>query len=132
MERNQNCRHAQDEMCSCITGMSTVKQLVFFASNIRGVSWELDYATLASPGSVRLCIAGTCGECGKRLCCCILDDISKTGNSLLESVYAYIDTYDKLGGLRTDRQKFDADFLCLFHKQDWNLVRRWLETGSIV
>ena len=127
MKENQNCGHEQDEMCACIRDMSTANQMIHTAGNIRDVSWELDYETLEAPERVRLCIVGSCGKCGKRLCYGLHIGNEMTGETLIESVYTYIVLFHKLIGLKLPGEQFDADFCCLFHELDHPIVKAWME-----
>lgn len=126
-ERRKSCGHEQDRMCGCIADMSTANQLIFIAGNIRDVQWELDYATLAEPEEMRLCIVGICGKCGDRLCYGIFLGGEATGDKLIESIYTYLALFHKLDGLQIDAGRFEDKFLRLFHEQDRPDVEKWLK-----
>ena len=132
MEEIRNCGHEQDEMCSCIRNTNVARQLVFFAGNIRFVSWEFDYGTLEEPENVRLCIVGNCGKCGGRLCYGLRVGGEFCGEALIESVYDYLNLFHKLDGLSLDRQTFDAGFLRLFHDADHAAAQAWLNKRQSV
>ncbi|MBQ9648193.1 MAG: hypothetical protein IJV43_07545 [Oscillospiraceae bacterium] len=127
MENNMNCGHEQDRMCTCIGGMNTARKLIHIAGNIRDVDWELDYGTLTKPGSVRLCIVGVCVQCGERLCYGLRVGEEKAGEELVESLYTYLDLFHRFDGLQLTRERFDRDFLLLFHEQDRPVVQTWLD-----
>lgn len=132
MENNMNCGHEQDKMCICISGMNTARQFIHIAGNIRNVIWELDYDTLTLPGSVRLCFVGVCARCGERLCYGLRVGEEKTGDDLIESIYTYLDLFHRLDGLQIPRERFDGDFLLLFHEQDRPQVEKWLSMRESV
>jgi len=132
MENSMNCGHEQDKMCTCISGMSTARQLIFIAGNIRNVRWELDYATLAEPGDIRLCIVGDCEKCGDRLCYGIFIGDEATGEGMVESIYTYLALFHKLDGLQMNAKQFNEKFLGLFHKQDRSQVEKWLSARKSV
>ena len=127
MSKFVKCDHERDEMCMCISRMNTAQQLVFIAGNIRDVSWELDYATLAEPVEIRLCIVGICEKCGSRLCYGLFVGSETPVEKWVESVYTYITLFHKLEGQQMDARELDEKFLRLFHEQDRPAVTAWMK-----
>ena len=121
MCRQLNCSHKGERMCSCVEldPSKRAEITAHFLKNLTGMKLELSYNTLSAPAPYRLCVTGTCGTCGGRLCVSAGMPAHLSGEGLLTVVLGHA-IHLELGC--TDQ------FMELFHEEDRPAVRRWLES----
>lgn len=120
MCQKPECPHKGDKMCSCagLNFGSGNELRTHFLKNLTGMKLELSYNTLASPTPYRLCVTGTCGTCGGRLCVSARMTAHLRGEGLLAMAFGH--------AIHLDLNCTDQ-FVELFHEEDRPAVRRWLE-----
>lgn len=128
MSLKPECPHRNKKMCSCaaIHSEDPLAQITYLFGSIQEPKAELDYATLASPHPHRLCLSGTCGKCGGRLCISLDEPGDLSGDDFLTAVYRHL--YQVFGthlGMNPDA--LHRIFTELFHGEDQPAVRCWLE-----
>lgn len=116
-----NCPHKGERMCSCVEldPSKRTKITAHFLKNLTGMKLELSYNTLLAPAPYRLCVAGTCGTCGGRLCVSAGMPAHLSGEGLLTMVLGHV--------IHLDLSSTDQ-FVELFHEEDRPAARCWLES----
>ena len=128
MCQKPECSHKGDVMCSCraIKSKDPLLQTIHLLANIREPKAELSYETLESPYPLRLCVFGTCKNCGGRLCVRVGVSVNLSGDDFLAAVYRSL-----YQGFRShfniSSEAFRQMFAELFHEQDRPHIRYWLE-----
>lgn len=128
MSLKPECPHRDKKMCSCaaIQSEDPLAQITYLFGSIQEPKAELDYTTLASPHPYRLCLSGTCGKCGGRLCISLDEPGDLSGDDFLAAVYRHLyQVFNANFGMGESR--FRQMFTELFHEQDRPAVRCWLE-----
>lgn len=128
MSRKPECPHKGEKMCSCaaIQSEDPLARITYLFGSIQEPKAELAYTTLASPHPYRLCLSGTCGKCGGRLCINLDKPGDISSDDFLAAVYRHLhQVFGPHWGMNPDA--LHRIFAELFHNEDQPAVRCWLE-----
>ena len=127
----------KETLCTCVdweTG-DLEKRIHHLVCNFEFTGFELEYTTLEPAEGCRLCSIGRCRICGKRLC--FGDDLPAMSNpdDLLAEIFrrTFRMWADSKEHLPDGADCFTDLFLVLFHEDDRDFVRKWLDhrAGSV-
>lgn len=127
----RSCGHDKEALCICKPLKERERDIVGLLThvhtNMEDVRWELDYTDLSQPEMRRLCLVGTCRLCGGRLCQELSVSDELAGDDFLKDIYHRLDQVGNTGDCHIPRQAFQERFIRMFHEQDRDMVRAWLE-----
>lgn len=130
----RSCRHEADALCTCRAlrerDNNIMGLLTHIHENMKAVEWELDYTDLSHPEKRRLCLVGTCRVCGGRLCQELHASDELAGDDFLAAVSRHLRQYYFEEDRRITQREFCERFARMFHPQDRELVREWMERAE--
>lgn len=131
MCEKRSCPHEADALCTCRALKERDKDIIGLLTHIRenmtDVEWALDYTDLSRPEKRRLYLVGKCRICGGRLCQELNASDELAGNDFLTAVSRHLHQYYFAEDRRITQYEFCERFAHMFHPQDREWVREWME-----
>lgn len=122
----------QEPICRCIDWQDEDfdVEVDHFIRNFEFRHIELEYTALDAKAPVRLCSIGRCRVCGGRMCDGTTLSDGKTAREELSYIYLLASQAHRRSGapLPSGMSHFCDLFLTLFHQEDRETVRRWLDS----